>query len=112
MGVVWKAVDTTLDREVAIKILPEAFAADAERLARFEREAKLLASLNHPNVAVVYGLHHDGGVRFLAMELVRGRSLTDGDRPRPRPRARRSSWRSRSPMDSPRRIGSASSTAT
>ena len=49
MGVVWKAVDTTLDREVAIKILPEAFAADPERLARFEREAKLLASLNPPN---------------------------------------------------------------
>ena len=77
MGVVWKAVDTTLDREVAIKILPAAFAADPERLARFEREAKVLASLNHPNVAAVYGLHEDGGVRFLAMELVRGRSLSE-----------------------------------
>jgi formylglycine-generating enzyme required for sulfatase activity/dienelactone hydrolase/predicted Ser/Thr protein kinase len=77
MGVVWKAVDTALEREVAIKILPEAFAADPERLQRFEREAKLLASLNHPNVAAVYGLHEDRGVRFLAMELVRGRSLTD-----------------------------------
>jgi dienelactone hydrolase len=77
MGVVWKALDTTLDREVAIKILPDAFAADAERLLRFEREAKLLASLNHPNVAAIYGLHHDGGVHFLAMELVRGRPLTD-----------------------------------
>jgi eukaryotic-like serine/threonine-protein kinase len=77
MGVVWKAVDTTLDREVAIKILPETFANDPERLARFEREAKLLASLNHPNVAAVYGLHQDAGVRFLAMELVRGRTLTD-----------------------------------
>jgi dienelactone hydrolase/predicted Ser/Thr protein kinase len=75
MGVVWKALDTTLDREVAIKILPAAFAADPERLSRFEREAKVLASLNHPNVAAVYGLHVDGGVRFLAMELVRGRSL-------------------------------------
>jgi serine/threonine-protein kinase len=51
MGVVWKAVDTTLDREVAIKVLPPAFAADAERLARFEREAKLLAALSHPNIA-------------------------------------------------------------
>jgi eukaryotic-like serine/threonine-protein kinase len=77
MGVVWNAVDTTLDRQVAIKILPEVFAADVERLARFEREAKLLASLNHPNIAVVYGLHHDAGVHFLAMELVRGRLLTD-----------------------------------
>ena len=57
MGVVWKAIDTTLDREVAIKILPDAFAADAERMARFEREAKLLASLNHPNIATIYGLH-------------------------------------------------------
>jgi dienelactone hydrolase len=75
MGVVWRALDTTLDREVAIKILPEAFASDPERLARFEREAKVLASLNHPNVAAVYGLHEDRGVRFLAMELVRGRSL-------------------------------------
>ncbi|HVT04401.1 MAG TPA: protein kinase [Thermoanaerobaculia bacterium] len=77
MGVVWKAVDTTLDREVAIKILPEAFANDPERLSRFEREAKLLASLNHPNVAAIYGLHEHAGVRFLAMELVRGRTLTE-----------------------------------
>ncbi|MFA6954803.1 MAG: protein kinase [Thermoanaerobaculia bacterium] len=75
MGVVWRALDTILDREVAIKILPEEFARDPERLARFEREAKLLASLNHPNVAAVYGLHQDGAVRFLAMELVRGRTL-------------------------------------
>jgi eukaryotic-like serine/threonine-protein kinase len=77
MGVVWKAVDTTLDREVAIKILPDAFAADAERRLRFEREAKLLASLNHPNIAAIYGLHESGGAHFLAMELVRGRRLTD-----------------------------------
>jgi hypothetical protein len=77
MGVVWKAVDTTLDREVAIKILPQAFAADPERLTRFEREARVLASLNHPNVAAVYGLHVADDVRFLAMELVRGRSLTE-----------------------------------
>jgi len=77
MGVVWRAVDTSLDREVAIKLLPEAFAADPERLQRFEREAKLLASINHPNLAAVYGLHEAGGVRFLAMELVKGRTLTE-----------------------------------
>ena len=75
MGVVWKGLDTTLDREVAIKILPAAFADAPERLARFEREARLLASLNHPHVAAVYGLHRDQGVHFLALELVRGRSL-------------------------------------
>jgi serine/threonine protein kinase len=75
MGVVWKAADTTLDREVAIKILPDAFAEDAERLARFEREAKLLASLNHPNLATVFGVHSSEGTRFLAMELVPGEDL-------------------------------------
>ncbi len=76
MGVVWKAVDTTLDREVAIKILPESFAADPERLARFGREAKLLASLNHPNIAAIYGIHkHAGTTHFLAMELIDGEDL-------------------------------------
>jgi len=81
MGVVWKALDTTLDREVAIKILPEQFAANAERLARFEREAKVLASLNHPNIAAVYGLHQvrassgQVGIRFLVMELAGGEDL-------------------------------------
>jgi len=75
MGVVWKAIDTNLDREVAIKILPELFARDPERLARFEREAKLLASLNHPNIATVHGLHECDGQRFLAMELVQGEDL-------------------------------------
>ncbi|NIW36457.1 MAG: protein kinase, partial [Gemmatimonadetes bacterium] len=73
--VVWKAVDTELDRDVAIKVLPEMFAADAERLARFQREAKLLASLNHPNIAAIYGLHEASGVRFIAMELVPGEDL-------------------------------------
>ena len=65
MGVVWKAVDTTLDREVAIKILPELFVDDTERLARFEREAKLLASLNHPNIATIHGFHESDDLRFL-----------------------------------------------
>ena len=75
MGAVWRATDTSLNRDVAIKILPQAFAGDADRLARFEREAKLLASLNHPNIASVYGLHQDGDTRFLAMELVEGEDL-------------------------------------
>jgi len=75
MGIVWKALDTTLDREVAIKILPDEFATDAERLARFEREAKILASLNHPKLATVFGVHDAQGTRFLAMELVPGEDL-------------------------------------
>ena len=82
MGVVWKAEDTTLGREVALKVLPEAFASDPERLARFEREARVLATLNHPHVASIYGFHAAGadaegkeGPRFLAMELVVGGEL-------------------------------------
>ena len=58
MGEVYRARDTRLDRDVAIKILPEAFTVDAERIARFQREAKLLASLNHPNIAIIHGLEH------------------------------------------------------
>jgi Tol biopolymer transport system component len=76
MGEVWKAVDSTLDREVAIKVLPEAFDSQPERAARFEREAKLLASLNHPNIASVYGLHRDAGTSFIAMEYVPGEDLS------------------------------------
>ncbi len=75
MGVVWRATDTTLNRDVAIKILPEAFAQDPDRLARFEREARLLASLNHANIASIHGLDEEGGLRFLVMELVRGEGL-------------------------------------
>ncbi len=91
MGAVWKATDSTLDRDVAIKVLPADFASDAERLARFEREAKVLASLNHPNIGAIYGFHEVGpstpstgsvpagsgqGIRFLAMELVPGEDLS------------------------------------
>jgi Tol biopolymer transport system component len=75
MGVVWRALDTTLDREVAVKILPETFEQHPDRLERFEREAKVLASLHHPNIAVLHGLHKDEGVRYLVMELVDGEDL-------------------------------------
>ena len=77
MGEVWRARDTKLGREVAIKTLPEEFAKDEERLARFEREAKLLASLNHPNIAAIYGLEEDNATRFLVLELVEGDTLAD-----------------------------------
>src|SRR6187431_1647201 len=75
MGEVYRARDTKLDRAVAIKILPEAFAADTERIARFEREAKTLASLNHPNIAHIHGLEESNGVRAIVMELVEGEDL-------------------------------------
>jgi Tol biopolymer transport system component len=77
MGVVWKAEDTQLGREVALKFLTETFAADAERLARFEREAKLLASLNHANIATIHGLAEADGQRFLVLEFVPGEDLAD-----------------------------------
>jgi serine/threonine protein kinase len=77
MGEVYRATDTHLGRAVAIKVLPEAFAENAERLARFEREAKTLASLNHPNIAIVHGFEKGDGVRALPMELVEGATLAD-----------------------------------
>src|SRR5712692_3873939 len=76
MGQVYRATDTTLGRQVAIKILPDAFAADPERLARFEREAKTLASLNHPHIAAIYGFEKSSGVHALVMELVEGEDLS------------------------------------
>jgi serine/threonine-protein kinase len=77
MGEVYRAIDTNLGRPVAIKVLPQAFAQDADRLARFEREAKTLAALNHPNIAQIYGLERADGVRALVMELVEGETLAD-----------------------------------
>jgi len=77
MGVVYRATDPKLKREVAIKVLPEAFAEDAERLARFEREAQVLAQLQHPNIASIYGLEESSGVRALVMELVEGEDLAE-----------------------------------
>src|SRR5215204_4942861 len=76
MGQVFRARDTKLDRDVAIKVLPEAFAHTADRLARFTREAKTLASLNHPHIAGIYGLEESSGVSALVMELVEGEDLS------------------------------------
>src|ERR1017187_5354517 len=75
MGEVYQAHDTKLGRDVAIKVLPEAFAHDPERLARFQREAKMLAQLNHTNIATIYGLEHSDGTHYLVMELVPGDTL-------------------------------------
>jgi Tol biopolymer transport system component len=75
MGEVWRATDTHLKRDVAIKVLPASFATDAERLARFQREAEVLASLNHPNIAQIYGLEKSDGKTALVMELVEGETL-------------------------------------
>jgi len=76
MGQVYRATDTTLGRQVAIKILPDAFAQDPERLGRFEREAKTLASLNHPHIAAIYGFEQSAGMYALVMELVEGEDLS------------------------------------
>ncbi len=75
MGEVYRARDTKLDRVVALKVLPEAIAFDADRVARFEREARILASLNHPHIAGLYGMEESGGQHFLLMELVEGETL-------------------------------------
>src|SRR5438046_3328748 len=76
MGQVYRATDTTLGRHVAIKILPDAFASDPERIARFQREAKTLASLNHPHIAAIYGIEESGGTHALVMELIEGEDLS------------------------------------
>ena len=75
MGEVYQAHDTKLGRDVAIKVLPEAFAHDPERLSRFQREAKMLAALNHPNIATIHGLEQTNGTTYLVMELVPGETL-------------------------------------
>src|SRR5512147_2082336 len=77
MGEVYVADDLSLDRKDALKFLPDAFTGDPERMARFEREAKLLASLNHPNIAAIYGLEQAAGKRFLVLEFVDGETLAE-----------------------------------
>src|SRR6516162_3917848 len=77
MGEVYRARDIKLNRDVALKVLPEAFAADADRLARFKREAQVLASLNHPHIAAIYGFEDSGSTHALVLELVEGPTLAD-----------------------------------
>ena len=77
MGQVYQATDTKLNGQVALKILPEAFATDPDRVARFEREAKVLASLNHPGIAAIYGIEEQDDTRALVLELVEGPTLAD-----------------------------------
>src|SRR5437660_7329517 len=77
MGEVYRARDTKLKREVAIKILPEEFSRDPDRIARFQREAEVLASLNHPNIAAIYDLEEAEGSRFLVLEFVEGETLAE-----------------------------------
>ena len=77
MGEVYRARDMRLKRDVALKIVPESFATDADRLARFQREAEVLASLNYPNIAAIHGLEESNGKRALVMELIEGETLAD-----------------------------------
>src|SRR5712691_10481776 len=77
MGEVYRARDTKLNRDVAIKVLPDLFASDPERLARFQREAQVLASLNHPNIAHIHGLEESQSIRALVMEFVDGPTLAE-----------------------------------
>src|SRR5437867_12073673 len=77
MGDVYQATDSKLGRDVAIKLLPEAFTHDADRAARLEREARVLASLNHPNIAAIYGVEESAGRKFLVMEFVGGETLAE-----------------------------------
>ena len=99
MGEVYRAHDTKLNRDVALKVLPEPFALDPDRLARFKREAQLLASLNHPNIAAIHGFEESDGIQALVLELVEGPTLAD----RLAQGRSRSTRRSRSRARSPRR---------
>ena len=75
MGEVWQARDTTLDRDVALKVLPEAFTSDPDRLARFEREAKTISSLNHPHICTLHDIGSQDGIDFLVMEYLEGEAV-------------------------------------
>jgi serine/threonine protein kinase len=111
MGEVYRATDTKLKRPVALKILPASLAADPDRLARLQREAEVLASLNHPNIAVIYGLQDAGGAGALVMELVEGPTLADRSAQGAIPTTKPCRSRSKSPRDSRPHTNRASSTA-
>jgi serine/threonine protein kinase len=91
MGEVYRARDVRLDRNVALKVLPQAFTRDAERLARFDREARVLASLNHPGIAAIHGIEECNGLRALVLEFVEGGTLAIGCSPGARCRSMRRS---------------------
>jgi serine/threonine protein kinase len=112
MGEVYLARDTRLDRQVAIKALPAHLAADPDRLARFQREAKVLASLNHPGIGAIYGLEQPGGHQYLILEYIEGETLADRLAKGPIPVDEALSWPSRSPRRWKSRTRRASSTAT
>ena len=110
MGEVYRARDSKLDRDVAVKVLPEEFAAHPDALARFEREAKAVAALNHPNILGIYEFGTEGSVAYAVMELLEEKRSGTGSTPaRCRP-GRPSITRARSPPASPRRTSAASST--
>jgi serine/threonine protein kinase len=106
MGEVYRARDTRLHRDVALKVLPALLSQDPDRLARFEREATVLAALNHPNIAAVYGVAES--VNAIVMELVEGETLASGSRADHCPSTKPSQSRGRSPMRSMRRTSAAS----
>jgi serine/threonine protein kinase len=112
MGEVYRARDTKLNRDVALKILPAAFALDGDRIARFGREAQVLAALRHPNIAAIYGFEDSGATHALVLELVEGPTLADRiTKGSDSLSKRRSRSRSRSPKRWRRRTSRASSTA-
>ncbi len=112
MGEVYRARDTTLGRDVAIKVLPAAVAGDADRMARFQREAHVLASLNHPHIATIHGLEESGSVRALVMELGKAPHSPSASRAAPSRSKKHWLWRSRSRRLSSSPTITVSSTAT